>query len=109
MRTDQVLYAETKRFFDQIENVSDKWDDAASEDFKDAMLANTEKVAYSYAEAQSILVQGFDNYLNAAEQLLNWKSGIELINLILHPFSTLKMLFHQQFSRVLTGRDYHFR
>lgn len=109
MKSDEQLIAEIKSFFDQIEHISDKWDDSASEEFKQAVLANTEKTALNYTQALSVLSQGFSHYVSAAEQLLNWDSGISLINWILQPISTFKMVFHRGVNRVVTGRDYHFR
>lgn len=109
MKSDEQLLMEIKGFFDQIEHLSDKWDDAASEEFKEVVMTNTENVALSYTQSLSVLQQGFNHYVAAAEQLLNWKSGIGLINWVLHPLSTMKMAFHRGVSRVLTGRDYHFR
>lgn len=109
MKSEEQLLMEIKGFFDQVEHLSDKWDDAASEEFKEVVMTNTEIVALSYTQALSVLSHDFSHYVHAAEQLLNWKSGISLINWAFHPLSTAKMAFHRGVSRVLTGRDYHFR
>ena len=109
MKSDEQLIDEIKNFFDQIEHLSDKWDDSASEEFKHAVMANTEKTALEYTEALSVLSRGFSQYVSAAEQLLNLGSGMKLINWILQPLTSLRMLIHVGLNRMITGRDYHFR
>ena len=96
------LYVEpAQQFFSVMESFSDSWNDIASDRFKDEVVNRCRKETLDYLHALVSLTNGYEQILQQAQSLTDWKAGfggrLSIID--------IQMLAQRQVSRWLFNRD----
>lgn len=89
------------KFFQVMDNFSDKWDDASSAHFKEEVVEHSRRVSYDYIHSVLNLANNYEYLLQQAQSLLGWKAGFGGWLSI----TDIAMLVDRQTSRFCFGRD----
>lgn len=91
----------TRDYFAKMSDFSDQWDDAASDRFKDTVVNHCRKTTWEFIQSLATLTNGYEQILQQAQSLLDWKAGFGGFLSIID----IEMLAERQVSRWLFNRD----
>ncbi|MDP0530675.1 hypothetical protein NLB58_02135 [Porphyromonas gingivalis] len=88
-------------YFQTMDNFSDKWDDSASECFRDEVVDYCRKTTYDFLCSVISLTNGYEQILRQAQNLTEWDAGFgKFLSII-----DLEVLAERQVSRWIFKRD----